>query len=261
MTAPLAASRTTHGSMCPSCCPLQRRGDVGRHSVGRRHGRVPELPEPAVGGRRGQRVVVVAGQRLQADAAPFEHGRSHVDHAGNATRKTRASGRANCPERECRWCFAGWQPGRNGSSSAPCPRPTAPLAVAWWAVLLLRGVAARGVRHRDGRPRRRRRARRSARRPADVRRRRLRPAAGAQPDPPGAQRQPRRSHRGLAVRPADRGVRAPARHGPPRGSRAHQRPHRRARLRPRDDRSAAVHLDGLHRDRHRRDGRRSRVAR
>ena len=80
------------------------------------------------------------------------------------------------------------------------------------------------------------------------------------PDPSGGQRQPRRPHRRLALRPADRGLRAPAGHGPPRGSDAHQRPHRRARLRPRHDRPAAVDLDGLHRRRPGRDDRRPRVA-
>ena len=141
------------------------------------------------------------------------------------------------------------------------PKADRPLAVAWWVVLVLRGVLPGGVRHRDGRARRRGAARRPPRRPARLRRRRLRPAPGADADPSGGQRQPRRPHRGLALRPADRGLRAPAGHGPPRGSDADQRPHRRARLRPRHDRPAAVDLDGLHRRRPGRDDRRPRVAR
>ena len=58
--------------------------------------------------------------------------------------------------------------------------------------------------------------------------------------PPGDQRQPRRPHRRVALRPADRGLRAPAGHGPPRGSVADERSHRRARFRSRHDRAAAV---------------------
>ena len=99
------------------------------------------------------------------------------------------------------------------------------------------------------------------RRPAHVRRRRVRPAPGAHADPSGDQRQPRRPHGRVALRPADRGVRAAAGHGSPRGSEAHQRPHRRARFRPRHDRPAADHLDGLHRRRPGRDDRRPRVRR
>jgi hypothetical protein len=72
------------------------------------------------------------------------------------------------------------------------------------------------------------------------------------PHPRSRQQEPRRSHRGLALRPAHRRLRAPAGHGPPRRSEAHRRSHRRARLRSRDDRPAARHLDGLHRQRHRR---------
>ena len=48
-------------------------------------------------------------------------------------------------------------------------------------------------------------------------------------------------------------------HGPPRESRAHQRPRDGARLRPRHQRAAAAHLDGLHRERAGRAGRRARV--
>ena len=123
------------------------------------------------------------------------------------------------------------------------------------------GDPAGGVRDRDGRARRRRATRQSSRRSARVCRRDLRAASGAQPDSSGGQRQPRRPHRRMALRPAHRGLRAPAGHGAPRGSDAHQRPHRRARLRPRHDRAAAVDLHGFHRERHGRDDRRHRVRR
>ena len=119
--------------------------------------------------------------------------------------------------------------------------------------------AAGRVRRRDGRARRRGERRREPGVAARLRRHGVRPAPGADADSPGGQRQPRRPHGRVAVRPADRGVRPPAGHGPPRGSDAHQRPDRRARLRPRHDRAAAVDLDGLHRRRPGRDDRRPRV--
>ena len=129
--------------------------------------------------------------------------------------------------------------------------------------LVDRAAAARhpagGVRDRHGRAGRRRATRPFARRSAGVRRRDLRPAPGAQPDSSGGQRQPRRPHRGLALRPAHRSLRAPAGHGPPGRSHAHQRPHRGARFRSRHDRAAALHLHGFHRQRHGRDDRRHRL--
>ena len=76
--------------------------------------------------------------------------------------------------------------------------------------------------------------------------------------PSGDQRQPWGPHRGVALRPADRGLRAPAGHGPPRGPGAGERSDRRARFRSRHDRPAAVVLDGLHRQRAGRNGRRRR---
>ena len=97
--------------------------------------------------------------------------------------------------------------------------------------------------------------------PLAHRRRHVRPAAGADADPDRGQPQPRRSHGGVALRPADRGVRPPAGHRAPRGSGAGGRPHRRARLRSRHDRSAVLVLDGLHRRRAGRDDRRPRVRR
>ncbi len=127
---------------------------------------------------------------------------------------------------------------------------------------------AGGVRDRDGRARRRRATavewrsrRRCSRWSARICRRDLRAASGTQPDSSRDQRQPRRPHGRLALRPAHRGLRAPAGHGAPRGSDAHERPHRRARLRSRDDRSAAVDFHGFHRDRHDPDDRRCRVRR
>ena len=105
----------------------------------------------------------------------------------------------------------------------------------WPRRRLVGGAAAErhpagGVRDRDGRARRRRATRRSSRRSARVRRRDLCAASGAQPDSSGGQRESRRPHGGMALRPAHRGLRAAAGHGAPRGSDAHQRPHRRARF-------------------------------
>ena len=141
------------------------------------------------------------------------------------------------------------------------PKADRALAVAWWIVLVLRGVlpavfaVAMGVlvgavQRGD-----------SLAGPLAFGRR-LRAAAGAGADPDRDQRQPRRSHRGLALRPADRGLRAPARAwATSRIPTLTERPHRGARLRPRHDRPAAVDLDGLHRRRPGRDDRRPRVGR
>ena len=127
---------------------------------------------------------------------------------------------------------------------------------------MLRGLLPALFRDRDGRARRRRAARRH-RSPRRWRSSagRLRAAAGPDADASGDQRQPRRPHRRVALRPADRSRRAAARDGPSRGSDAHQRSHRRARFRSRHDRSAAVDLDGLHRRRARRADRRPRLRR
>ena len=148
----------------------------------------------------------------------------------------------------------------NGSSSASCRRPMAP-----WPS---RGGRCSSCGACCPRCSRSRWACSSARCSAatawpvrSVRRRRLRPPPGAHADPSGDQRQSRRSHGGLAVRPPDRGVRAPAGYGSPRGPEADERPHGRARLRPRHDRAAALDLDGLHRQRSRRDDRRRARAR
>ena len=81
------------------------------------------------------------------------------------------------------------------------PKADRPLAVAWWCVLVLRGVLpavfaiAMGVlvgavQHGA-----------SLAGPLTSRRRRLRPAPGADADPSGGQRQPRRPHGRLALRP------------------------------------------------------------
>ena len=82
-------------------------------------------------------------------------------------------------------------------------------------------ACCRRLRHRHGRARRRGAARRRPRR-----RRSRSPASSSSccrcsaPIHHGGRRQPRRPHRGVALRPADRGVRAPAGHGPSRGSRS-----------------------------------------
>ena len=103
--------------------------------------------------------------------------------------------------------------------------------------------AACRVRRQHGRPGRGRRARGPARPSARVRRCRFRTAADSSPDPSGAQRQPRRSHRGLAVRQADRRLRAAARPPAPRRPDADGRSHGRARIRRRHDRSSPVDFD------------------
>ena len=74
----------------------------------------------------------------------------------------------------------------------------------------------------------------------------VRAAAGADADSNRGQPEPRRPHRRVPVRPADRRVRAAARDGTSRGSVADGRPDGGARLRPRHDRASAVLLDGLH---------------
>ena len=142
---------------------------------------------------------------------------------------------------------------------AVLPKADRRLAIGWWIVLVLRGVLpavfaiAMGVlvgavQRGDS----------LAGAAGAGRRRRSSCCRCSTPIHQAVERQPRRPHRGLALRPADRGLRAAAGHGPPRGSDADQRPHRGARLRPRHDRPAAVDLDGLHRRRPGRDDRRPR---
>ena len=72
----------------------------------------------------------------------------------------------------------------------------------------------------------------------------------------GRRRQPGQPDGGMALRSADRRVRHAAGHGASRRSGAHERPHGGARFRSRHDRPAAVDLDGFHRRRAGRDGRR-----
>ena len=145
---------------------------------------------------------------------------------------------------------------------AVLPRANRPLAIAWWIDRRAAGRAAGGFRHRHGHARRRRSSTATALAAGlafvgvD-----LRPAAGPHADPSGRRRQPGRPHGGLALRSADRSLRPPARDGAPRRSRAYQRPDRRPRLRPGHDRAAAVHLDGLHRQRPGRNDRRPGVGR
>ena len=90
---------------------------------------------------------------------------------------------------------------------ACCRKADRALAAAWWAVLVLRGVLPACSRSRwacSSAPSQRGDGLAGA---ARARRRRLRPAPGPDADPPGDRRQPRRPHRGLALRPADRRVR------------------------------------------------------
>ena len=137
---------------------------------------------------------------------------------------------------------------------AVLPRADRGLAVAWWTLLVLRGLLPAGFAMAMG-----------ALVGAVQRGEALAAPLGLvgvvfvllqvlSPDPPGGRRESRQPHRRLALRPADRGVRAAAGDGPPRGSDAHQRPHDGPRLRPRHHRAAALHLDGLHRERAGRDG-------
>ena len=155
--------------------------------------------------------------------------------------------------------------GRSGSSSASCRRRIRGSRSAGGSCCCCAACCRRSSRSRpacwSARCRRRQPDRCAPRHAADTGRRRLRPAADPDADSTGAQLQPRRSHGGLALRSADRGLRPAGRDGPSRGSVADQRPHGGARFRSRHDRSAAVLLDGLHRQRHGRDDRRSRVRR
>ncbi len=95
---------------------------------------------------------------------------------------------------------------------AVLPKADPGLAAAWWTVLLLRGILpaafaiAMGVlvgAVQRGHP---------LGWTARVGGRDLCAAAGAQSHSSGRQRQPGRPHRGLALRPAYRGLRAPAGH-------------------------------------------------
>ncbi len=130
------------------------------------------------------------------------------------------------------------------------------LAAGWWTVLLLRGILPAAFAIAMGVLVGAVQARSFAYRPAHLWLRHLRPAPGAQPHSPGAQRQPRRPHRGLALRPVDRSLCAPARHRTPRRSYPDRGPHRGPRLRPGHDRAAALHLHGFHREWISRDDRR-----
>ena len=109
--------------------------------------------------------------------------------------------------------------------------------------------AAGGVRHRHRGRGRRRGDPRLAGRPADLRRRHVRRAAGRAAAPPGRRRQPRQPRVGVAQRPPDGRLRGAGRDRPPRATRPGQRPDHGARLRPRHHRAAAQHRHGLHRQR------------
>ena len=73
-------------------------------------------------------------------------------------------------------------------------------------------------------------------------------------DSPGHRHEPRKQDRVVAVRPSDRGVRSAAGNGSSRKPQAHKRPDDGARLRSGDHRPAHVDLDGFHRERIGRDG-------
>ena len=139
------------------------------------------------------------------------------------------------------------------------PKAAPALASAWWVVLLLRGalpalfaiamgVLVGAVQHGD-----------SLGAAARAHRERVRRVAGAQPDPPGGEREPREPDRHVAERPAHARLRRATGHGAPRTPGARARSRDGARLRPRHLGSAARDRARLHRHRTRRHGRRHRA--
>ena len=146
--------------------------------------------------------------------------------------------------------------GRSGTWSGRCGAPTAASPSCGGRSCVLRGLLPAAFAVAMGVAGGRGERRRPAGRPAGVHGRRVRAAPGAHAAAPGGRLQPRRPHRGVALRRAHRRLHRAAGHRPPRGPGARQRPHRGARVRPRHDRAAAVDLDGLHRRRPGRDGRR-----
>ncbi len=136
------------------------------------------------------------------------------------------------------------------------PLADGPLAVAWWAVLVLRGVLpalfAVTVGMLVGAVQRGE----SLAAALTLTGRRLYPPADSDADPHRHRGEPRGSNRRPSLRQAHRCVCAPARHGAFGESQAHHRPVRCARLRSRYVRPAPVVLHGLHCRRHDRDDRR-----
>ena len=210
---------------------------------------------------------MVGAQRLEADAGTFQEDGPRIDHAPQATGYGAAAGKSNAPPAAANL----------GQNARVLARLTTRKEWQFFAALPAGGRAARrrrggscwccGVRCRPRSPSRwaRSSARCSAASsltvPLAVAGAVFVAAPGADAAAPGGQRQPRRSHGGLALRSAHRGLRASAGHGPPRRSDADRRPDGRARLRSRHDRPAAVDLDGLHRRRPGRDDRRPRLRR
>ena len=142
---------------------------------------------------------------------------------------------------------------------AVLPRADRGLAFAWWSILLLRGVLPAGFAIAMG-----------ALVAAVQRGESLAAPLAAvgvvfvllqvlAPLHQAIERQPREPDGGLALRPADRGLRAAAGDGAPRGPEAHRGPHGGARVRRRDDRPADAHQHGLHRRGARADGRGARL--
>ena len=62
--------------------PLERIADVAAHAARQRHGGVPQLPQPSVGCRGFETVVVSLAERLQSNTAALEHYWLDVNHAG-----------------------------------------------------------------------------------------------------------------------------------------------------------------------------------
>ena len=112
-----------------------------------------------------------------------------------------------------------------------------PLAVAWWALLALRGLLPAGFVIAMGSLVGAVQGGRSLTGPLIAVGLLFVAHAGAAAGAPGGRGQPRRPYRGLALRPAHRGLHRAARDGPPRGCRAGPGHDRGPRLRPRHDRA------------------------
>lgn len=84
------------GQRVAGLLPRQRLGDVRRGFAGRRHARIPQLPQPPVPRRRGERLRVRDLEGLQPDAVAFQCRRGRRDHgreppAASATSALRRS--------------------------------------------------------------------------------------------------------------------------------------------------------------------------
>ena len=65
----------------PGLLPFQRVVYIGPGRVRMRHGREPQLPQPAVGGRGQQPAEMIQRQRLEPDAVAFENDGLRMNHA------------------------------------------------------------------------------------------------------------------------------------------------------------------------------------